>query len=210
MTDFFDPAYVQKHYDEMAGWYIKNRHLFNNEPQLEKLAGLIGTGKRILDLGCGNGVPVCRFFAARGHEVTGVDFSATMLASARDQVPQARFLQRNILAIDFASGSFDLITSFYTLFHLLRRDQQVIFRKMYQILKPGGYAYFTLASRGYTGQDEFEGALTFENQRLPYSHYSQARYREILQKLGFTVRSLEDLTIGGETMLWALAQKPAA
>jgi len=208
MEDYFSPAYLQRHYDRMAEDYTKKRGLFNNEAQLEKLAGLLGKPGRVLDLGCGAGVPVCRFFADRGCRVTGVDLSGRMLALARQQVPQAQFLQMNLLDIAFDPGSFDLVTSFYTLFHLRGTDQHQIFPKIFPILAPGGYAYFTLACREYTGHEEFEGALTFESQRLPYSHYSPERYRQILLQTGFKVLSLENLTIGGETMLWALAAKP--
>ena len=209
MEDCFSPAYLQKHYDRMAESYTKNRHLFNNEPQLEKLAGLLGERQRVLDLGCGDGVPVCRFFADRGCRVTGVDLSGRMIALAREHVPQAHFLQMNLLDLAFEPGSFDLVTSFYTLFHLRQADQQRIFPMIFQLLAPGGYAYFTLASKAYTGHEEFEGTMTFENQRLPYGHYSKEGYQEILPQTGFAVLSLENLTIGGETMLWALVAKPA-
>jgi len=209
MTDYFKPAYLQKHYDEMADWYTQNRSAFNNDQQLENLAGLIGRKQEVLDLGCGDGVPVCRFFVEQGHDVTGVDFSAAMIALARERVPQARFLQMNILDVDFAADSLDLVTSFYALFHLRKPDQVKVFNNMRRFLKTGGYAYFTLAGKAYTGREEFEGAITFENYRLPYCHYSQAQYKEILKNLGFEILSLENLAIGGETMLWVLAQKPA-
>lgn len=46
-----------------------------------------GRAARVLDVGCGTGTLTCGF-AARGHAVTGVDPSATMLAIAR-QKPHA-------------------------------------------------------------------------------------------------------------------------
>ncbi len=209
MTDYFNPDYLRKHYNEMAVQYTQSRDRFNNDRQLQKLAGLLGHRKRVLDLGCGDGVPVCRFFAERGHEVMGVDFSERMIDLARERVPQARFLKMNLMAIDFPPESFDLVTSFYTLFHLHKQDQKGIFQKTYRLLKPGGHTYFTLASKEYTGHDEFEGTITFENHRLPYCHYSQVRYQEILTQIGFSGLAFETLTIGGETMLWALGGKPA-
>lgn len=112
MTDYFDPAYLRQHYNQMAARYTQNRHLFNNDQQLQMLAGLLGEKKRVLDLGCGDGVPVCRFFAARGHAVMGVDFSESMIALAQERVPQAQFLEMNLVALDFPPASFDLVTSF--------------------------------------------------------------------------------------------------
>ncbi|MFZ5453141.1 MAG: class I SAM-dependent methyltransferase [Thermodesulfobacteriota bacterium] len=96
MTDYFDPAYLRRHYDEMVARYTQTRCLFNNDQQLQMLSGLPGQQKRVLDLGCGDGVPVCRFFAEQGHEVIGVDFSKSMIALAREKVPQAQFLEIKI------------------------------------------------------------------------------------------------------------------
>jgi len=37
---------------------------------------------RVLDLGCGNGVPVAKALAVGGHDVTGVDLSAVQVERA--------------------------------------------------------------------------------------------------------------------------------
>lgn len=39
-----------------------------------------------------------------------------------------------------------------------------------RVLKPGGRLLLTLATREYTGQDEFDGEMEFLVRRLPYSH----------------------------------------
>jgi 2-polyprenyl-3-methyl-5-hydroxy-6-metoxy-1,4-benzoquinol methylase len=51
--------------------------------RFETTVGILGdvAGKRILDVGCGSGVYAIHF-AKRGAEVTGIDFSAPMLALA--------------------------------------------------------------------------------------------------------------------------------
>lgn len=55
--------------------------------------GLPVGGGRVLDLGCGAGIPVARDLAARGHTVTGVDGSTKQVAKARWNVPDAIFLE---------------------------------------------------------------------------------------------------------------------
>jgi len=42
---------------------------------IAELRDILEPGSRILDVGCGCGVPVARELAALGHEVTGVDLS---------------------------------------------------------------------------------------------------------------------------------------
>jgi 2-polyprenyl-3-methyl-5-hydroxy-6-metoxy-1,4-benzoquinol methylase len=59
---------------------------------LEELAALRSPGARVLDLGCGAGVPAAQALAGRGFDVTGVDISEVHVDRARRLVPQARFV----------------------------------------------------------------------------------------------------------------------
>jgi methylase of polypeptide subunit release factors len=47
---------------------------------------------RVLDLGCGAGIPVTRHLTALGHHVLGVDGSARQIALARRNAPLAEFI----------------------------------------------------------------------------------------------------------------------
>ena len=44
-------------------------------PWLAELTARLPAGASVLDLGCGNGVPVARSLAAAGYQITGVDIS---------------------------------------------------------------------------------------------------------------------------------------
>ncbi len=207
MTDFFNARYLQEQYDHMAESYMESRSLFDNTDQLEELAKLIPPKSSVLDLGCGTGLPVAKFFTERGYNVTGIDLSDKMILLAKKNVPDAVFYAENIINADLSENSFDLIVSFYCLFHLTKENQKQIFHKIMHWLKTGGYAYFTLATKEYTGQEDFEGTIHFENNILPYSHYSVAEYTNIFQDIGATLVSMKKHTIGGETMLWVLLKK---
>ena len=54
----------------------------------------------MLDLGCGNGVPVARELSAR-FAVTGVDLSPVQVERARALVPGARFVCADMTAVEF-------------------------------------------------------------------------------------------------------------
>src|SRR5437867_9552734 len=58
---------------------------------LRRLTPRIAPGARVLDLGCGNGIPVARELAER-YRVTGVDLSPVQIDRARALVPDARFV----------------------------------------------------------------------------------------------------------------------
>ncbi len=71
---------------------------------------------RILDLGIGTGNLAARLIRT-GCQVSGIDFSAKMLAKARAKVPQAKLVQANLLA-DWPTElrqPFDRVVSAYVL-----------------------------------------------------------------------------------------------
>jgi SAM-dependent methyltransferase len=61
-------------------------------------AALVGAGARILDAGCGTGRVAIRL-AELGHEVVGVDVDGSMLAVARREAPDLRWVQGDLAAL---------------------------------------------------------------------------------------------------------------
>jgi len=72
-------------------------------------------GLAVLDLGTGTG-NLAATLAARGHHVTGLDFSERSLARARRTCPQLRLLLADLFELDAVRDeSFDLVTLAYVL-----------------------------------------------------------------------------------------------
>jgi len=118
-------------------------------------------------------------------------------------------VEADTASLNFDDNSFDLITSFYSLFHLKMEKQKQAFWHFFRMLRSGGLAYFTLASEKYTGLPEFCGSKRFADIELPYSHVRPAVYRSLLEGIGFRVERMDHRSVGGETMLWVLVRKPA-
>jgi 2-polyprenyl-3-methyl-5-hydroxy-6-metoxy-1,4-benzoquinol methylase len=95
-------------------------------------------GGRVLDLGCGAGIPVARDLAALGHSVLGVDGSAQQIVRARHNVPAATFVQADMCEVEFDTASFDGVGAFYSITHLAPAQQDQLICKMAAWLKPGG------------------------------------------------------------------------
>lgn len=89
-------------------------------------------GERILDLGCGDG-RLARVIKARGAEVTGIDISPEMVATARRNGVDARLGDGHALAFD---GAFDAVFSNAAL-HWMARPNAVI-SGVRRALRPGG------------------------------------------------------------------------
>src|SRR4051794_14372350 len=81
-------------------------------------------GMRLLDLACGTGV-AARAAADAGAQVTGVDFSPAMLATARNFHPQIEFQAGDAEALPFADASFDAVISNFGIHHVERPERAI-------------------------------------------------------------------------------------
>ena len=195
-------------YDDLAETYAAGRHLFDTTPILADFAHDLSVGGWILDVGCGAGEPVARYFVDRGDRVTGIDVSERMLTLARRQAPEATFHAMDMRSLAFPSASFTAITAVYAVFHLPRADHAALFAGFARVLQPGGRLLLTLATREYTGQEEFDGEMEFLGRRLPYSHDRPEVALNKLAMVGLAVVSAKLIETGGETFYWIVACKP--
>lgn len=61
-----------------------------------RLVAALPSGARVLDLGCGSGVPTARQLVDAGLDVVGIDESARMLGLAAATVPEAVLHHRDL------------------------------------------------------------------------------------------------------------------
>lgn len=186
MAESDDPKrLVAAAYDEIAEAYLAR---YGESAARARWAGelirRLPAGGRVLDLGCGAGVPLARGLVAAGFEVTGVDASRRQIELARKNAPGARFVQADMVEVGFAAGAFDGLACFYALNHLPRETYAGLLASMRQWLAPGGVlvANFGAADDpGWTG--EWLGARTF------FSGFPPERVLELVAEAGFAVES---------------------
>jgi cyclopropane fatty-acyl-phospholipid synthase-like methyltransferase len=173
-------ALVARSYDARPPAYNAARSM---EPpaELDLLLERLPPGSRVLDLGCGAGVPIARALSQQ-HVVTGVDVSARQLALARAQAPGATFLQSDMMGCEFADQSFDAVVSFYAIFHVPREEHEALFRRIHGWLRPGGLLLATLAMT-----DEAAYTEEFFGVEMYWSNYGIEEYRSMLERVGFEV-----------------------
>jgi SAM-dependent methyltransferase len=106
-----------------------------------ELAGLLRPGARVVDLGCGAGIPATRELASHGLQVLGVDFSAVQLHRAQRLVPAARFVQADMAALQLRPASADAMAAFYSLIHVPLADQQALFPRIRAWLRPAAISW---------------------------------------------------------------------
>lgn len=98
------------------------------------------TGKRVLDVACGEGYGAA-FLAETAASVVGVDVDGDTVRHARAAHPRANleFLEGSAAAIPIdGAASFDVITSFETIEHIDEASQLAFLSEVRRLLAPGG------------------------------------------------------------------------
>ncbi len=175
---------------------------------LDDLVRRLPVGAKVLDIGCGAGIPVTEYLS-RHFDVAGVDFSETQIKLARELVPRGRFECADILVVTFPEAAFDAICSYYAIIHIPRTEHRGLFERIYRWLKPSGLALLCL------GADDLEADIEedYHGVRMYWSHFDKDVYAEMLARCGFDTvwsRIVPDATSPGSAHLFILLQKPAA
>jgi len=126
-----------------------------------ELARLLPARARVVDLGCGAGVPGTLALTERGLDVLGVDFSEVQLARAVRLVPAARFVRADMAEFHLRPASVDAVTAFYSLIHLPLADQQALLPRIRAWLRPGGQLLAVVGAAWWTGTEPYLGADMF-------------------------------------------------
>lgn len=149
---------VKKGYEEgdYSSTYRLNRDLKDFEVRLfNKMLEMIGDNCRILDLGCGTGLPFDRFLVNRGHEVQGIDITEKHVEMAKENVPQADYETGDLMEVDIQNESYDGIISLYTIFHIPKEEHKRVLKKIHSWLRPGGCLLVTMGTE--EGEEESKG-----------------------------------------------------
>jgi SAM-dependent methyltransferase len=191
---------VRKGYDKLAEKYQIIRQAFDNKRELGEFTSLLPKKAKVLDAGCGTGVPVAKFLVENGFDVTGIDFSKNMIKLASKNVPKARFVLKDMTKLDFKADSFDGLTAFYSIIHVPREKHFLTFQSLHRILKPDGMMLICL------GPDEWEATDKYYGTEMFWSHYDAKKSLQLVRKAGFEIISDNVLTRGGERHYWILAR----
>jgi SAM-dependent methyltransferase len=164
-------------------------------------------GADVLELGCGEGLPVARMLAER-HTYTGVDISRVQVERARRNVPGATFVEADYTRLDVPPESFDAVVAILTITHVPREEHAGLLRAIFEWLRPGGYF---LASFGV---GDLEGDVDEDWLGAPmyFSHFDADANRALLREAGFEllvdeVVAQDEGEYGIARFLWVIGRK---
>ena len=151
---------------------------------LRRLERLMAPGSRVLDLGCGNGIPVARELAKR-HRVTGVDLSEVQIQRARHLVPEAEFVCADMTDVHFEPASFDAVTAFFSMINVPAEEQPQVIRNVAGWLAPGGYFLAIVGKvKGDWIEETWRGV---KGVAMYYSHAGLETSRACVRDAGFDI-----------------------
>jgi len=208
--DVGEPKRTVEHgYDELGTGYVEWAERVVGDPRdrfVDAFEQRLPDGARVLDLGCGAGLPTAKRLARR-FDVVGVDISAGQLGLARRNVPTASFVQGDIAGLELVDASFDGIVALYSITHIPREDHEALFARIARWLEPGGSFLASLGTRdapGWTG--EWLGVPMF------FSSFDAETNRKLIRNTGLVLDVAEVVAMnepeGEAVFLWVLARKP--
>lgn len=162
---------------------------------LGRFAAVLPTRANILDIGCGSGMPIAGHLLALGHEVTGIDTSAPLLAICRQRFPDQAWLARDMRGMALGAR-FDGLLAWDSFFHLDHDDQRAMFPVFAAHAAPGAALMFT------SGPAHGIAIGTLGGEPLFHASLDPGEYRALLAANGFSVlrHVAADPACGGHTV----------
>ena len=163
-----------------------------------------GSEDRVLDLGTGPGLTAAAA-ARRGAEVVGVDFSETMLGTARRLYPELEFQRAPAEDLPFDDHEYDVVIGNFVLHH--SGDPQAVLDETHRVLRDGGRMAFSvwadlskLEAFGlfFAAVEEHTGSAELPHGPL-FGISDFAVFHNMLHEAGFRDSSVKELDIAWRT-----------
>lgn len=157
-------------------------------------------GGKILDLGCGAGMPIAAYFMGKGFAVTGLDASAAMIRLAKNVMPDGDWREGDMRGLDL-NETFDGIIGWNSFFHLTRPEQRDVLPRLARHLETNGRLMLTV------GPENGEAVGQVGDDRIYHASLSPDEYASILLVNHLAIKDfvIEDPHCDFQTIL--LAQK---
>ncbi len=178
-----------------ANWDAdRGRSLFE-KPWLDRFLALLPSRGSVLDLGCGSGEPIARYFIACGHDVTGVNSSPALISLCTERFPGSTWTVADMRRLDLGRR-FDGIVAWDSFFHLTPDDQRGMFPIFRDHIAERGALMFT------SGPAHGVAIGSFHGEPLYHASLDVDEYRSLLDQCGFDVVAhvVEDPACGGHTI----------
>ena len=175
-------------YEHHAETFIRCRSKGINgvgAPSVRHWARSLPPNATVLDIGCGIGLPISRTLVDEGLSVYGIDASLSMVQGFRQNFPNSPVACEAAEDSSFFDRQFDAIIAWGVLFLLPEETQEIVMRKMANVLSTGGKLLFTAPSQ----KMKWEDAIT----AIESISLGAERYKELMVGSGLSlIEEFED------------------
>lgn len=171
--------YYREHHAGGSGGPRRYGFMVGEKTRAPWLSKRLGTGKRVLDIGCRDGTLTKLY--ADGNTVVGVDIDADALALAHKHHGfETHQLNLNVQRLPFADASFDVVVAGEVLEHLQFPDVAVA--DIHRVLAPGGM-FIGSVPNAFRLRNRLEFLLgrEFEHDPTHLHHFSPSSMRRLLK-----------------------------
>jgi 2-polyprenyl-3-methyl-5-hydroxy-6-metoxy-1,4-benzoquinol methylase len=166
-------------YEAVASEFVDARSAEIGVATVRAWARDLEPGASILDVGCGNGLPIAAALIEDGFQVYGIDAAPTLVAEFRRNFPAATVACESVESSPFFDGTFDGVIAIGLLFLLPAERQPEALTRIAARLKPGGRLLFNSPREACTWADTLTG--------LASTSLGHDRYEAILSEAGMAL-----------------------
>ena len=173
---------VREGYNKVVERYSSQRDKFKGNKYLEEFTKLLKPDSKVLDIGCGSGIPIDKYLISKDFKIIGIDISRKQIDLARKNNPQASYEVKDMSDLQYGEYNVDAAISFYSIFHIPREQHRELFKKINSFLPVGGSILVTMGAAEWEGFEE-----DFHGTKMWWSHYGPKKNRKIIENVGFEV-----------------------
>ena len=146
---------------------------------VQRWAQSLGPRTRVIDIGCGGGLPATRALAEAGLRIWAIDASPTLVRKFKTRFPHVPAKCEQAEVSDCFGLHYDAAIAVGLLFLLRPSLQIAVIKNVSGILRPGGRFLFTAPIEAGSWKDAITG---LESRSLGRAHYES-----VLESSGFRI-----------------------
>jgi len=186
-------------YSKLGSKYVKS--IKDGTPEeIYQFVDVLPKNGKILDVGCAGGRD-SKILISKGLRVVGIDLCDSFLKIAKKNVPQAIFLKKDLLNLNFKPGSFDGIWAQAVLLYVKKSEMPQVLKYFRSILKDRGLLFIGLKQG--SGEKNITDKLSTKNERY-FVFYQKQEIEQLVKKAGFQIifSKICSDNVGRENLKW--------